>query len=257
MSSSNSDNSKNRIVGKGVQFGESYVLPIEQSKVTQSQAKVKKMLEETENKANTIVGNAENKSQIIVQTANTEASRIIDEARKKGQNEYEVVKQQAYDDGFAKGREDGLQKFTEDAQAGLEALETLASSTFEIKKQIIDSAERDIIELVVAIAKKVCCNQLNPQMLYQMTHEAIKMLDEKESITIIVSPKLVEYIRSMIPNIRSSIQGLQSLKIKEDFSLSPDGVIVETPKTRLDARISSQLEELAKKLTNGESNGMG
>ena len=85
--------SSNRIKGNDIQIGNNYVLPIEQSSVTISQAKVKKMIEETGVKAQQIIDNASNKSDIIVQTANTEAQRIIDAARQKAQQnlKYDVA----------------------------------------------------------------------------------------------------------------------------------------------------------------------
>ena len=257
MNNNNDNNSKNRIINKKVQLGESYVLPIEQSKVTLSEAKVKKIMEDTDAKAQQIIGTADNKSQIIIQTANTEATRIIEEARQQAQAEYETIKNQGYQEGFAKGEADGLEKFAKDAQEGLNALETIANSTYEMKQKILDSAANDIIELVLAIADKVCHIKFSPQVLYQITTDAIKLLNDKENITIIVSPKLVEYIQKMVPNFRSSIQNLQSLKIIEDSSLSADGVIVETPSTRLDSRISSQIGEIAQKMLTGGNNGMG
>lgn len=253
----NNNGSNNRIVGSEVQFGESYVLPIEQSKVTLSEAKVKKIMADTDAKAQQIVNNADNKSTIIVQTANTEATRIIEDARKKAQDDYEIIKQQAYQEGFAQGQEDGLVKFKEDAESGLKALETLAQATFDMKKNIIDSASRDIVELVSVIADKVCHVKFNPQILYQITLDAIKLLNDKENITIIISPQLVDYIQKMVPNFRSSIPNMKSLKIIEDSSLSADGVIVETPTTRLDSRISSQINEIAQKMLTGGSDGMG
>ena len=247
----------NRFQGKEIQYGESYVLPIEQSKVTLSEAKVKKILAETDVKAQQIVDAADNKSQIIVQTANTEATRIIEDARKKAQQEYETIKNQAYQEGFQKGQEDGLMKFNSDAAEGLKALETLANSAFDMKKNIIDSATRDIVELVSVIADKVCHAKFNPQVLYQITLDAVKLLNDKEHITIIVSPLLVDYVQKMVPNFRSSIRNLQSLKIVEDSSLSPDGVIVETPSIRLDSRISAQIGELTQKMLTGGGDGMG
>ncbi len=256
-SNNNNNNNSNRIVNKEIKFGESYVLPIEQSKVTLSQAKVKKIMEETDARAQQIIDAAENRSQIIIQTANTEATRIIEEARKKAQTEYETIKNQGYQEGFQQGERDGLEKFNNDAQDGLNALETLAGTTFDLKKNIIDSATRDIVELVSVIADKVCHAKFNPQMLQQLTIEAIKLLNDKENITIIVSPKLVEYVQKMVPMFRSTIQNLQSLKILEDSSLAPDGVIVETPSIRLDSRISSQIGELAQKMLTGGNNGMG
>ena len=251
-----SNENSNRIVGRKIQVGSSFVLPIEQSKVTMSEAKVKKIMEETDAQVQQIISNAENKSQVIIQTANTEATRIIEDARKKAQQEYDTIKEQAYQEGFKKGEEDGLNKFKEDAKDGLESLETLAKGNFDIKKNIIDSATTDIVELVSTISEKVCNQSFNEQILYDITTSAINQLNDKETITIIVSPKLVDAIIQMEPNFREQFTNLQSLKIIEDNSLSPDGVIVETPSKRLDSRVSSQIAEITQKMLLGADDGM-
>jgi len=241
----------NRIKSDDIQIGNSYVLPIEQSNVTLQQAKVKKIIEETDAKAQQIIDGAENKSNIIVQTANTEAQRIIEEARKKAEQEYENIKQQAYNEGFAKGEQDGLNKFQNDANEALKSLDTLASSSFDMKKNIIDSASIDIVELVAAIADKVCHTSFDSKILYKITLDAIKQLNDKENITIIVNPQLVEKISSLSESFKEEIPKLQSVKIIEDNSVSPDGVIVETLSTRLDSRISTQISEIAQKMLTG------
>ena len=243
--------SSNRIKSNEIQIGNSYVLPIEQSSVTLQQAKVKKIIEETDAKAQEIINGAENKSNIIVQTANNEAQRIIEEAKKRAEQEYEDIKQQAYNEGFNKGKEDGLAQFKNDADEALKSLETLASSSFDMKKNIIDSASIDIIELVSAIADKVCHTKFDTKMLYKITLDAIKLLNDKENITIIVNPLLVDRITSVSENFKQEISKLQTIKIIEDNSVSPDGVIVETLSTRLDSRISTQIAELAQKMLTG------
>lgn len=243
--------SSNRIKGNDIQIGNNYVLPIEQSSVTISQAKVKKMIEETGAKAQQILDHAENKSNIIVETANTEAQRIIENARQKAQEEYEAIKQQGYNEGFAKGEQDGLIKFQNDSSEAVKALETLSSSSFDIKKNIIDSASIDIVELVSAIADKVCHIQFDSKMLYKITLDAIKLLNDKENITIIVNPLLADKISAFTPNFKDEIVKLKSVKIIEDSAVSPDGVIVETLATRLDSRISTQIAEIAEKMLTG------
>ncbi|MBR1374254.1 hypothetical protein IJ750_02030 [bacterium] len=248
--------SSNRIKGQEIQVGDSFVLPIEQSRVTKSQAKVQQILEETDAKAQKIISAAENKSQIITETANTEATRIIEEAKKKAEAEYESIKQQAYQEGFSKGEQDGLDKFHNDAIEGLKSLETLASSSFDMKKNIIDSASRDIVDLVSVIADKVCHQQFDDEVLHKITLDAIKQLNDKETISIIVNPELVENINALIPEFREEIPKLQTLKILEDVSLSPDGVIVETPNVRLDSRISSQISEITQKMLTGTDDGL-
>lgn len=241
----------NRIKSGEIQIGNNYVLPIEQSNVTVQQAKVKKIIEETDAKAQQIIDSAENKSSIIVETANTEAQRIIEDARRQAENEYETIRQQAYNEGFAKGQQDGFDKFQQDSIEALKSLETLASAAFGTKKNIIDSATLDIVELVSAIADKVCHTAFDSGVLYKITLDAIKELNDKENITIIVNPKLVENIHSLTENFKQEISQLETIKILEDNSVSPDGVIVETLNTRLDARISTQIAEIAQKMLTG------
>lgn len=244
----------NRIKSDDIQIGSSYVLPIEQSKVTVQQAKVKKIIEETDAKAQMIIDGAQNKSQIIIQTANTEAESIIESARKKAQDEYDLIKNQAYQEGFAKGEQDGLNKFQNDAIQALQSLEVLASSNFDIKKNIIDSASLDIVELVSAIADKVCHVNFDSSVLYKITIDAIKQLSDKENITIIVNPELVDNINSFTSDFRQEVSKLETIKIIEDSSVSPDGIIVETLSSRLDSRVSTQIKEIAQQMLTGANN---
>ncbi len=243
--------SSNRIKSNDIQIGNNYVLPIEQSKVTAQQAKVKRIIAETDAKAQSIITGAENKSSAIVQTAQAEAIRIVEQARKEAQDTYEEIKQQAYQEGFEKGQKDGLQKFQNDAINALNSLETLSSSSFDMKKNIIDSATLDIVELVTAIADKVCHIKFDTDILEKITIDAIKQLNDKENITIIVNPELVENINSLVSNFKEQFPKIQTIKILEDNSVSPDGVIVETLNTRLDSRISAQIAEIAQKMLTG------
>ena len=241
----------NRIKSNEIQIGNSYVLPIEQSNVTLQQAKVKKIIEETDARAQEIINVAENKSNIIIETANTEAIRIVEDAKRKAQQEYESIKNEAYKEGFSKGERDGLEKFQTDSYEALKSLETLASSSFDMKRNIIDSASLDIVELVSAIAQKVCHVKFDKEILHKITLDAIKLLNDKENITIIVNPILVENINSIADKIKEEIPKIQSIKIIEDSSISPDGVIVETLNTRLDSRISAQIAEISEKMLTG------
>ena len=241
----------NRIKSETIQIGNNYVLPIEQSNVTIQQAKVKKILEETDMRAQEIVVNAEEKANAIINSANKEAERILEEARQKAQAEYESIKQQGYDEGFTTGQNNGLKKFQDDSTEALSSLETLAKSSFDIKKNIIDSASIDIVELVTSIADKICHAKFDSKILYRITLDAIKLLDEKENITIIVNPLLVDRINKLLTSFKQEVTQLKSIKIIEDNSVSPDGVIVETLNTRLDSRISTQIAELAEKMLTG------
>lgn len=243
--------SSSRIKSDDIQIGNNYILPIEQSNVTLQQAKVKRIIEETDAKAQQMINEAETKSGTIIHSANSEAQRIIEEAKLKAEQEYESIRQKAYEEGFSKGEQDGLNKFENDAIEALKSLETLATATFDMKKNIIDSASIDIVELVLTIADKICHVKFDSSILYKITLDAIKLLNDKENITIIVNPLLSEKINQFSADFKEEIPKLQSIKIIEDNSVSPDGVIVETLNTRLDSRISTQIAELAEKMLTG------
>ena len=241
----------NRIKSDTIQIGNNYVLPIEQSNVTAQQAKVKRIIEETGVKAQSIINGAETKSQAIMQNATNEAEKMIDAAKAQAQEEYNKIVEQAYQEGFAKGENDGLEKFKQDASEALKSLDVLATSSFDVKKNIIDSATLDIVDLVSAIADKVCHIKFDEEVLKRITIDSIKQLREKENITIIVNPELVDNINKIMPKIKEEIPKVESIKIIEDNAVSPDGVIVETLTSRLDSRISSQISEIAQKMLTG------
>jgi flagellar biosynthesis/type III secretory pathway protein FliH len=75
-------------------------------------------------------------------------------------------------------------------------------------------------------------------------------LKDKETINIIVNPIMAERIYSISDNLKERITQLKSIKIIEDNSVSPDGTIVESPLSRVDSRIKSQIKEISKNLTN-------
>ena len=212
---------------------------------------MQKMLDDAEMQKNQIIDSARAKSQEILNAAKAEAEKIVSDARVQAIQDSEVTKKQGFDEGFKQGVVEGNEKFRNDAILSLKALDTLSSSSFELKKNIIKSAERDIIELVTAISSKVCNKVFDENMLYEITLKAIEQLKDKETITIIVSPELSDRIAKYSENFKSEVPQLQSVKIIEDASLSCDGVIVESPMTRVDSRVSSQISEITDKLMNG------
>ncbi|MCQ2753665.1 MAG: flagellar assembly protein FliH [bacterium] len=109
----------------------------------------------------------------------------------------------------------------------------------------------DIVELVSIIADKVCHIKFDDKVLKKITLDAIKELNDKENVTIIVNPELLDNINNLAENFKEEIPKMQSIRIIEDNSVSPDGVIVETMTSRLDSRVSAQIQEIAQQMLTG------
>lgn len=232
-----------RIKSNNIQEGGSFVVPVEDSvhsaKIQAAYSKEKE-----------IILNAENTAKEIIEKAHAQGSEIIEGAKAQAIAEVDAIFEQARKEGFEAGREEGLQNITEELTERIMSVENFALSNFELKKAIIKSAHLDIISLIKEISHKVCSKslELDESILTEITASAISSLKDKENITIIVNPIMAERIYAISDELRERIPQLQSIKIVEDNSVSPDGTIVESPLSRVDSRIKSQIDEISEKL---------
>ena len=232
-----------RIKSNNVQLGGSFIVPIEQSAHSQ---KIQEALE----KEKEIIIQGEQKAQEIIEQAQIQAQEIIESAKNQALSEVDDITQRAHQEGFEAGRQEGLADITQELQDKIISINDFAKSTFEIKKNIIKSAHLDIIKLIIEISHKVCSKalELDNSILKQITENAISALKDKEDITIIVNPEMAEKIYTISDELKEKIPQLQSIKIIEDNSVSSDGTIVESPLSRVDCRVKSQINEITDKL---------
>jgi len=224
-----------RIKSHNIQLGECFVLPAEQNVKS---AQIQKALEEEQN----ILLRGEQKAEEIIEAAKALAQEILEEAKTKAQEDMDSFIEMGCKEGFA--------KITEQMQDTVLVIDKFAQCQFEIKRNIIKSAHLDIVKLVVEIARKVCSKslELDENVIKEITQNAIGALKDKENITIIVNPEMAETLYAISDELKEKIPQLDSIKIIEDRSVSPDGTIVESPLSRVDCRVSSQINEIAEKL---------
>ena len=232
-----------RIKSDNVHFGDSFLVSIEQAAKS---AKIKEAL----SKEQEIIAHGEQQAKKLIETAQIKAQDLIQQGQAQALGEVDSIKAQAYQEGYEAGRQEGLEKITEELQDKIISVDKFAHSNFDIKKAIIKSAHLDIIDLIVEISRKVCSKslELDDNILKELTQNAIHSLKDKENITIIVNPEMASKIYAISDELKEKIPQLLSIKIIEDTSVSPDGTIVESPLSRVDCRIKSQIDELAEKL---------
>lgn len=232
-----------RIKCGNVQLGESFVVPIEQSSHN-------KKIQEAMEKEQEIILRGEQQAAEIIAQAQAEGQKIIEEAKAQAMSQVDEITQQAHNEGFEAGRVEGYENITQELQDKIISVNDFAQSTFDIKNNIMKSAHSDIINLVIQIAQKVCSKslELDDNLLKELTKSAIRNLKDKEEITIIVNPQMAEKIYAISEELKEQIPQLSSIKIIEDNSVSPDGTIVESPLSRVDARVKSQINEIADRL---------
>ena len=244
-----------RIKSDNVQIGSSYVLPIE-NPYKEEEARLKRMILAAQKEKDRLIqeGVAKAKELVdeakeIITQAQQQATQIVETATNEANAQSTEIKETAQKEGYDAGYKQGYDDGTKSLEEKVLAVDTFAQSQFDLKHNIIKSAQLDIVELVIAIARKVCQKSLESDInvLKDMTIEAIKQLKDKENITITINPELAEKIYSISEDLKEAIPKLQNIKVIEDDNVSADGTIVETLLSRVDNRLKIQIDQIAEK----------
>lgn len=233
-----------RIESDKINFGNSFVVSSESNRLTDSEIKQARQIAET------LINEAKQKALVIEAKAASNAEKIIADATLDANSKVEEITEAARKKGYDAGYNDGFEKISTEMEEKILNMDKFAKSDFEMKKRIIKSMHTDILELVIAICRKVCQGELeqNPKLLENLVLGAISQLKEKENITIIVNPKMAEKIYNISDKIKSTVQSLESVRIMEDSSVSADGTIVESVGSRVDSRLCAQINIIAQEL---------
>lgn len=242
-----------RIKSDKVHIGNDYVLNSNEKSLNEIYNKQKLILDEAKAKAKQIILEAHK----TLEEAKNQAQTIIEKATNEANSQAELILKKAFEDGSQKGFEEGkiqaYKEITKELEDKIINVDNFAKSTFEIKKKIIRSAYSDVLELVMLVAEKIIKKNLeeNSDILLNIINEASSKLNcEDETIKIITNPKMYEKLVSISERIQNEIPKLKNISIIEDNNVSSDGVIIESLSNRVDATLSSCINELTEKLFN-------
>lgn len=202
--------------------------------------------------ADSIMAEARKKAAVILQDAQNQAAELVNQAVADAENAKDEILGESRRQGYEEGYQDGKEKITTEMEDLVFNVDNFAKCKFDLKNRIIKSLHNDILGLVLEIAERICKTELshNRQILINVVENAISMLKEKESVTIIVNPEMSKKIYEISEDLKDRIHNLEHIKIVEDTSVAPDGTIVEAVGSRVDARVGAQIEQLAQKLFN-------
>ncbi|MBL7049353.1 MAG: hypothetical protein ISR96_07560 [Nitrospira sp.] len=126
------------------------------------------------------------------------------------QKQLEELQRQAYEEGFATGEKAGYSAGEQKAVVLMERLEKILGEIIAIKEDMITSLEPQVVDLSVAVARKIINEEirLNPELIITLVREAMKHLKKVGTITIKINPTLKELFvnnRSALTEIHEDI----------------------------------------------------
>jgi flagellar assembly protein FliH len=172
--------------------------------------------------------------------------REIEDIRREAQENASALEREAYEKGFAQGEKDGVELGQRKALKLIENIENLLTSMDDLKQEILALYEREIVELVFAIAEKVIHRTIRSDdvAIKGTVLSALKLAAEKSKATLRVNPEDFDYVEELRPEFFAAVKELKALTVTSDPSITRGGCLLESPYGDVDARIETQLEKI-------------
>lgn len=165
--------------------------------------------------------------------------------------ELERIHQQAWQEGYRLGREEGhkagYEAGAQDARVYLERLRLLAEAMDAERLRQDEQLARELLELALNIARQVVRTSLKikPMLLLAVVREAMANLPTLTGHTrLVVHPEHAPSIREFLANEYAHL----SWKVVEDPSIEPGGFRVENAHSEMDARMEVRWRDIVSAL---------
>lgn len=223
----------------------------------EADSEARRIREEAESEALNLNRERESELQRLKEVAQEEAKRIVEEATKKAQEIENSSKEKAEKllieikiKATEEGEEEGFKKGEEEVKRLIERLHIILNAAIDLRKEIVERTEKQLIDLVFLITKKVVkiISESEKKVVIENVKEALKKVGKETSITIRVNTQDLELTTKHKGKFIGLIEGVETVTILEDSRVDPGGCIIETSFGDVDARIQRQLNIIEEKI---------
>lgn len=202
------------------------------------------LIQETERHSSKIIEEAKEMYLRIIEEANCEGKNVKDEIINEAENQAELIKENAYQEGFKAGFREGLNQ----AQVIIDDAHDIKNFLESRNNLIYSEAEQEILSMVLTIARKVIGEEIkqNPDAIFSIIEQAIQKSAFKNKLILRVSEDDYSFVSDNKDLIIRMTEGLKELEIQKDLSLQKGGCIIETPSGEINSSVEVQLKEVEK-----------
>jgi flagellar assembly protein FliH len=195
----------------------------------------------------------------ILARARAAARRLLSEAAAHADQEALKRRAEGYQRGLTEGRRRGLEEIrrvaqqaaVQAAQAELKQLgSALATGLAEYERQrhsLIAQAESGLIELAVAIARRVC--KVRVEASVEPVRANIRALLERTAphadCALRISPTDYERLTEVMPDLVQRAAQFEHATLKSDPAVANGGCVLQTCGGMMDASVDGQLDRIA------------
>jgi len=200
----------------------------------------------------------------ILSAAREEAQKIIQEAKETANQhqeqvltereafniELQAMAEQAQQEGFSAGYEEGRQAGFNDTREFIENAKEIVNLSKHDYIKRVESGERTILTLALKVAEKIIGESLTgeSEQFLPIVKRALKEAREYREIQLHVHPDHYEFLLSQKEDLIRIFPKETELYIFPDIDLTAQSCIIESANGRIDASVDQQLDEIKRKL---------
>ncbi len=193
----------------------------------------------------------------ILQEARTHAEKLLADASKEVERmkvlaaeEAEEVKFRAVEDGKLQGVAEAKNQMLEQLQNTTKRCNALLEAATAEARQIVLGADTQIVELVLAITRKIIYDELEerPEVILGIVRAALERVRDQNHINIHVSLDDYESILQARNELQSIVGSEQTLMVTADTVLTRGGCMIETSFGTVEAGVDTQLDSIRRAL---------
>ena len=198
---------------------------------------------------------ARNFDQSNVNKAKQGVMELLKDAMEKAKKQVTEIKANAkkegYDTGFEDGFKNGKDAAKEEFSPFLETTQKLIEELSEFRKEMYEKVEREMVELVINLTKKVIHFEFSKRedAVKDMIRLAVQSVLDRESMVIKIHPTDKEYAESFRPKLLHMFSEIKNITFVANSGIARGGCVVETNFGVIDARIE-KLEEQIDRILN-------
>ena len=198
---------------------------------------------------------ARNFDQLTVNKAKKGVIQLLQDAMDKAKKQVGELKsnakKQGYDTGFEDGFNKGKDAAKEEFSPVLKTIQHLVEELSEFRKEMYDKVEREMIEMVIALTKKIIHFEFSTRedAVQDMIRLGVQSVLDRESMVIKIHPTDKEYAESFLPELHHMYSEIKNITFVAHSGIERGGCVIETNFGVIDARIE-KLEEQIDRILN-------
>ncbi|MEK6795847.1 MAG: flagellar assembly protein FliH [Spirochaetota bacterium] len=210
-------------------------------------------VENAKNQAFEIYKAKQNEGRALVEASKAEANGIIAQGKDEAdgiRREAVSVRETAQREGYQKGYDEGFNKAFDEGKVEIQRmiakLEKILGETINKRNEIIDNSETQLIEIAILIAKRVVkmITERDKAVVVRNIQEALRKVKGRAKVTIRVNIDDLEVAARHKDEFYQMLDKIEGVTVLEDPNVDIGGCIIETDFGDIDARVSTQLNEI-------------